>query len=48
MNRPSRCTQQSDSVYVWRTPKETYIPEWLVPTVKHGSGTVAIWVAVTW
>jgi hypothetical protein len=26
----------SERVYVWRTPKETYNPEWLVPTVKHG------------
>jgi hypothetical protein len=26
----------SGTVYVWRTPKETYNPENLVPTVKHG------------
>jgi hypothetical protein len=23
-------------VYVWRTPKEAYNPECLVPTMKHG------------
>jgi hypothetical protein len=26
----------SGRVYVWRTPKEAYNPECLVPTVKHG------------
>jgi len=38
----------SDRVYVWRTPKETYSPEWLVPTVKHGGGSVMNRAAVTW
>jgi hypothetical protein len=28
----------SGRVYVWRTPKEAYNPECLVPTVKHGGG----------
>jgi hypothetical protein len=38
----------SDRIYVWRTPKETYKPEWLVPTVKHEGGSVMIWAAVRW
>jgi hypothetical protein len=28
----------SGRIYVWRTPKEAYNPECLVPTVKHGWG----------
>jgi hypothetical protein len=28
----------SGRVYFWRTPKEAYNPECLVPTVKHGGG----------
>jgi hypothetical protein len=28
----------SGRVYVWRTPKEAYHPECLVPTGKHGGG----------
>jgi hypothetical protein len=26
----------SGRVYIWRTPKEAYNPEYLVPAVKHG------------
>jgi hypothetical protein len=26
----------SGRVYIWRTPKEPYNPECLVPTVRHG------------
>jgi hypothetical protein len=37
----------SGQVYVWRTLKETYNPEWLVPTVKHGRGSVLIWAAIS-
>jgi hypothetical protein len=33
-------------VYLWRTPKESYNPEFLVPTVKHGGGFVMVWVAI--
>jgi hypothetical protein len=32
----------SGRVYVWRTPKEAYSPEYLVPTVKHGGGSVMV------
>jgi hypothetical protein len=32
----------SGRVYVWRTSKETYNPECLVPTVKHGGGSVMV------
>jgi hypothetical protein len=33
----------SGRVYVYRTYKEAYNPECLVPTVKHGGGAVMIW-----
>jgi len=32
-------------VYVWRTPKQVDNPECLVPTVKHGGGSMMIWAA---
>ena len=35
-------------VYVWRMPKEAYNPECLVPTVKHGGGSMVIWAAISW
>jgi hypothetical protein len=35
-------------VYVWRTPKEAYNPECLVPTVKHGGGSVVVLTAILW
>ena len=35
-------------VFVWRTPKEAYNPECLLPTVKHGGGSVTIWAAISW
>jgi hypothetical protein len=31
-------------VYVWRTPKEAYNLECLVPIVEHGIGSVMVWV----
>jgi hypothetical protein len=36
----------SGRVYVWRTRKEAYNPECLVPTVKHGGGSVMAWPAI--
>jgi hypothetical protein len=33
---------------VWRTPKEAYIPDCLVPTVRRGGGSVTIWAAICW
>jgi hypothetical protein len=33
--------------YVWRTPKETYNPECLVPIVKDGGGSVMVWAAIS-
>jgi hypothetical protein len=38
----------SGRVYVWRTPKEVYNMECLVPTVKHEGGCVMVWVAISW
>jgi hypothetical protein len=38
----------SGRVYFCITPKETYNPECLVPTVKHGGGSVTIWAAISW
>lgn len=35
-------------VYIWRTPKEAYDPDCLIPTVKHGGGSVMVWVAISW
>jgi hypothetical protein len=32
----------SGRVYIWRTPKEAYNPECLIPTVKHGIGSVMV------
>jgi hypothetical protein len=32
----------SGGVYVWRTPKEAYNPGCLVPTIKHGGGSVML------
>ena len=37
----------SGRVYVWRMPKEAYNPEYLVPSVKHGGGSVMIWAAIS-
>jgi hypothetical protein len=36
----------SGRVYIWRTPKEAYNPECLVPTVKRRGGSVMVWAAI--
>ena len=38
----------SGRVCVWRTPKEAYNPECLVPTAKHWGGSVMICAAISW
>jgi hypothetical protein len=38
----------SGRIYFWRTPKEAYNPECLLPTVKHGGGSVMILTATSW
>jgi hypothetical protein len=38
----------SGSVYIWRTPKDAYNLEYLVPTVKHGGDSVMVWAAILW
>ncbi|GFX96488.1 transposable element Tc1 transposase [Trichonephila clavipes] len=35
--------QTTGRVYVWRTPKEAFAPECIVPTVKHGGGSLMVW-----
>jgi hypothetical protein len=32
---------------ILRTPKGAYNPECLVPTVKHGAGSVMVWAAIS-
>jgi hypothetical protein len=32
----------SGRVYIWRTSKEAYNPEWLVPKVKHRGSSVMV------
>jgi hypothetical protein len=38
----------SGRVYVWRTPKEAYNPQCMVPTVKHREGSMVVWAAILW
>ncbi|GFX15963.1 transposable element Tc1 transposase [Trichonephila clavipes] len=40
--------QTTGRVYVWRTPKEAFAPECIVPTVKHGGGSLMVWGAISW
>jgi hypothetical protein len=35
-------------VYVWRTLEEAHNTECLIPTVKHGGGSVMVWAAMPW
>lgn len=37
----------SGRVYVWRTSGEAYNPDCLLPTVKHGGGSVMVWGAIS-
>ncbi|GFU99554.1 transposable element Tcb1 transposase [Trichonephila clavipes] len=34
--------QTTGCVYVWRTPKEAFAPECIVPTVKHAGGSLMV------
>ena len=33
---------------MWRTPKEAYHPDCLLPTVKDGGESVIVWAAISW
>jgi hypothetical protein len=50
MSNPSCCSlyQEEFTFYVWRTPKEAYNPECLIPTVKYGGYSVMVWAAILW
>jgi len=37
----------SGRIYVWRTPKEAYNPECLVPTVKYGGRSLMLWASLS-
>jgi hypothetical protein len=39
---------KSGRIHVWRTSKEAYNPECLVPTAKHGAGSMMVWAAISW
>jgi hypothetical protein len=39
--------RKSGRACFWRTPKEAYNPECLVPAAKHGVGFVMIWAALS-
>ena len=47
MSHPSHYSQHQAGFIVWTSPKEAYNPECLVPTVKHGGGSVTIWAAIS-
>ncbi|GFW60768.1 transposable element Tcb1 transposase [Trichonephila clavipes] len=37
-----------EAFYVWRTPREAFNPECLLPTVKHRGGSIMVWGAISW
>ncbi|GFV28850.1 transposable element Tcb1 transposase [Trichonephila clavipes] len=41
MNRRSPYSKPPDA-FMWRTPKEAFSPECIVPTVKHGGGSLMV------
>ncbi|GFX87388.1 transposable element Tcb1 transposase [Trichonephila clavipes] len=47
MNRRSPYSKPPDA-FVWRTHKEAFAPECIVPTVKHGGGSLMVWGAISW
>ncbi|GFX81640.1 transposable element Tc1 transposase [Trichonephila clavipes] len=39
--------QTTGRVFVWRTPKEAFHVDYLVPTVKHEGGSVMVWAVIS-
>ncbi|GFX20495.1 transposable element Tcb1 transposase [Trichonephila clavipes] len=46
MNRHS--FQTTGRVFVWRTPEEAFAPECIVPTFKHGDGSLWYGGVISW
>ena len=48
MSCSSSCSQCQAGFMFGEHPRKPYNPECLVPSVKHGDGSVIIWAAISW